>query len=110
MTTPMSYFVLVCYRPHPGQETAVLDLVREHLPILRAEGLATAEPAEVWRATDGSLLEGFEWVSTAAAQSAHGNPAVQALWGRFAQVCSYRPLAELTEAQGLFAHFERVAL
>jgi hypothetical protein len=40
----MGWFVIVAYRPHPGQEERLLEPMREHLPILRSQGLAT-DPA-----------------------------------------------------------------
>ena len=60
------------------------------------------------RAADGALLEVFEWTSAEAVEGAHHNPGVLAMWGRFAEVCDYEPLANLPEAQRLFSPFELV--
>jgi len=62
------------------------------------------------RATDGVIVEVFEWRSVEAIAQAHENPAVLALWAEFAEVCDYLPLAELGETQRLFAEFDAVAL
>jgi len=37
----MGSISVACYKPRPGSEQALLDLVRNHLPPLRAEGLVT---------------------------------------------------------------------
>ena len=69
-------------------------------------------PAErtalVLRAGDGSLLEIFEWVSEAAIESAHANPAVHALWERYAACCDYITLGDLAEAKTMFPSFTLV--
>ena len=75
--------VLAVYRPKPGKAEALDRLMIEHLPILRAEGLATDHPATVLKAADGTVVEIFEWVSKDAIDRAHAIPAVMALWARF---------------------------
>lgn len=106
----MAHTVIAVYRPHEGKGEALLELVKTHLPTLRAEGLATETPSVVLRASDGSLLEVFDWVSGEAVESAHTNEAVQAMWERFAAVCDFATLDSLPEAEKVFAHFERVTL
>ena len=100
--------VVVAYRPNAGRTEEFLTCLRDHLPVLRAEGLATDLPPVVLRAASGAFVEVFEWRSDAAVERAHDNPAVQALWARFAACCEYVPLASLPEAQQLFSPFERV--
>ena len=106
----MGRMVIVAYRPHSGAEQQLLELIREHVPILRQEGLATDFTPLIMRAGDGTLLEMFEWQSEEAIVSSHNNDAVQALWQRFGAVCEYTPLATLSECQGPFATFEPIAL
>ena len=106
----MGRMVIVAYRPRPGKEHALLQLTREHVPILRAEGLATDRAACAMRAADGTIVEVFEWKSDEAMATAHNNPHVQAMWGRYAEVCEYVPLNALSEAQQMFAGFEPIAL
>ena len=105
----MERAVIVAYRPKPGHEDALLAAVRRHLDVLRVEGLVTDRAPYVLRAAGGAVVEVFEWRSAEAIRAAHGNPAVQALWAEFAAVCEYTPLAQLPEAQQLFAEFEPVA-
>ena len=105
----MGDMVIVGYRPKPGYEAALLELIREHVPILRRLGLASERPALAMRAKDGVIVEAFEWNEGAIA-SAHANPEIQAMWGRYAAVCDYVPLAELAEAKDMFAQFEPIDL
>ena len=106
----MGQMVIVVYRPRPGREAELMQLVREHVPALRADGLATAREPLVMRAADGAIVEIFEWTSAQAVEGAHHNPDVMALWGRFAEVCDYEMLASLPEAQRMFSPFEPVEL
>jgi hypothetical protein len=97
---------VACYRPRPGCEAALLELVRNHLPPLRAEGLVTERPSIVMRTADGTIVEVFEWASQEAIAGAHHNAAVIELWKRFEAVCTYETPANLLEFQNMFAHFE----
>lgn len=106
----MGQMVIVVYRPRPGREADLLELVRGHVPTLRAEGMATERPPLVMRAADGCIVEIFEWTSAEAVEAAHHDPAVQAMWGRFGEVCDYETLAGLPEAQRPFSPFEPVDL
>lgn len=106
----MGRVVIVAYRPRDGKEAETLDVIRDHVPILREEGLATKREPLVLRARDGAYLEIFEWASSEAIEAAHTNAAVQRLWERFGEACEYRTLASLQEAGDLFAEFEPVEL
>ncbi len=97
--------VIVCYRAKPGQEAALLELVAGHVPTLQRLGLATDRAPACLRAADGSLVEVFEWASAAAIAAAHQHPEVQELWAAFGAACDIVKLAELAEAQALFAEF-----
>lgn len=104
MTIPR--LVIVAYRPKPGKADVLLAEVRDHVHLLRSEGLATDRHATVMRAKDGTIIEVFEWASPAAIEEAHANPRVQQMRARFAQCCDYVPLNTLGETAGLFAEFE----
>ena len=106
----MGRFVIVAYTPKPGKEQQLLVAVRKHLQVLRAEQLVTDKPACVMRAAAGAIVEVFEWRSAEAIESAHSNPAVQALWEEFGAACDYTPLATLAEASSMFAEFDAVEL
>jgi hypothetical protein len=96
--------VIVAYKPKPGKLDDLLQLTREHLAILRAEGLATERSAIVGQAADDTVVEVFEW-EAGGVEKAHTNPRVGALWSRYAQACDIVPLKMLAEAGDLFASF-----
>ena len=101
----MGDMVVVAYRPKPGREADLLALTREHVPELRAWGLATDRPPlAMGRCGRRGGVEVFEWVEGAVAR-AHAHPKVQAMWARYAQVCDYVSLRDLPEAAELFARF-----
>jgi hypothetical protein len=104
----MGQFVIVAYRPREGKEAQLLKLVREHVPILRGEGLATNRKPLVMRAEDGTILEIFEWKSPEAIDQAHTNETVMAMWDRFNEVCEIENLANLRECQQPFSPFEPI--
>ena len=106
----MGHLVIAMYRPRKGKDGELLACVRDHLPVLRRQGLVTDRPGLVLCAADGSLLELFEWKSEEAVRAAHDNPAVRELWGRFEQCSEFGRLAQLTEAQEPFPHFEPVTV
>lgn len=105
----MGAMVIVGYRPKPGCEDGLLALTREHVPILRRLGLATERPALAMRSKDGVIVEVFEW-QDGAIEKAHQHPEVMAMWGRYAEVCDYVPLSELSETKDLFAQFDPIEL
>ena len=86
----------------------MLELVRNHLPPLRALGLVTERSSSVMRTADGIIVEVFERVSQDAIAGAHSNPAVIDLWKRFEAVCTYETPSNLPEFQKMFSHFEPV--
>jgi hypothetical protein len=101
--------VIVAYKPKPGKEADLLELTREHVPLLRAEGLATDHPVTACQAKDGTVVEVFEWVD-GGVQRAHTNPVVHKLWERYAVACDIVPLASVLEASNMFASFTPLEL
>jgi quinol monooxygenase YgiN len=98
--------VIVAYRPEPGKETELLDLVRSRVPTLRKEGLVTDRAPVIMRARDGTIIEVSEWKSQEAIDAAHKNPNVLAMWNKFFAICECVPLNTLAEAKEMFAGFE----
>jgi hypothetical protein len=82
----------------------VLQLTREHVPLLRAEGLAPDRPVVAATAADGTVVEVFEW-APGGVEKAHANPVVRAPWQRYAAACDIVPLASLAESSTMFASF-----
>ncbi len=82
---------IVIYRPKDGRENDLLELVKKHWPAARKAGLATDDPARLWKATDKrtgkvSILERFFWADADSSSRAHHTPAVQAVWGPMDEV------------------------
>ncbi|HEV2040932.1 MAG TPA: hypothetical protein VGT81_12950 [Casimicrobiaceae bacterium] len=104
----MGSISVACYKPRPGREQALLELVCNHLAPLRAEGLVTERAPIVMRCADGTIVEIFEWVSQEIIVGAHKNPVVLDLWKQFEAVCWYETPANIAEFQNMFGHFEPI--
>jgi hypothetical protein len=106
----MGRFVIAAYHPKPGHEGELRNELRDHLPTLRREGLATERRPYVMRSNNGTYLEVFEWISSESIERAHENPAVAEMWSRLERICDHVALSELKEAGEPFAEFETVEL
>ena len=104
----MGRIVIVGYKPKPGKNEALKALMLTHVPRLKKEGLVTGRESILMEATDGTIIEVFEWISDEAIQNAHKNPAVLQMWGEYAEVCDYVPVGSLPEAGNLLSGFEPV--
>ena len=102
--------VIACFRPKPGMDERLLELVKRHVPTLRKERLAGDAPVIAGRAPDGTIVEIFTWASQAAIDSAHETAAVGALWAEFADACDYVSIADVAGASQLFSPFEPIDL
>ena len=104
----MGRTVVVVYRPKKGKDEQLLQLLKDHVPILRDQNLATDRKPVVMRAADGALVEVFEWNSVDAIKQAHHNRVVGDLWEKFNEVCDFEIPLNVKEFQGLFSEFETV--
>jgi hypothetical protein len=102
----MGRIVIAAYKPKPGKEAGLRQLMQQHLPILKGEGLVTDRQSIMMEAKDGSIVEVFEWISDEAIKQAHTNPAVLKMWQEYSEVCDYIPVGELDETKILFSPFE----
>ena len=102
----MGRTVIVGYKPKPGKEAALKELMKTHLPVLAKEGLVRDKESYIMEASDGTIVEVFEWLSEEAIQQAHTNLAVQKMWGEYAKVCDYIPVGNLSEIISLFSSFK----
>ena len=100
--------VIVAYRPKPGKEKELLNLVRGRVPTLRKEGFVTERVPTIMRAKDGTIIEVSEWKSAEAIEAAHKNENVWAMWNKFFTLCDCVPLKTLAEAEEMFAGFEPI--
>ncbi len=85
MSKPKPVTMLVCYYPKRGKERAFLTLLKQQWPVLRRARLASATPAQIWRATDKKtkrrfFVEVFQWKDEKASDHAHRTPEVMAIW------------------------------
>ena len=101
--------VIVAYRPKPGKENELIDLVRSRVPTLRKEGLVTDRVPTIMRSRAGTIIEVSEWKSREAIDAAHKNPNVLAMWNKFFAICDCIPLNTLAEANEMFSGFEPIA-
>ena len=100
--------VIVAYRPKPGREADLLELVRSRVPTLRNEGLVADREPVIMRAKDGTIIEVSEWKSHEAIEEAHQNPRVLAMWDKFFALCECVPLNAVPESATMFAGFEPI--
>ena len=100
--------VIVAYRPKPGKEKELLELVRSRVPTLKKENLVTDRAPTIMRARDGTIIEVSEWKSREAIDAAHKNPNVLAMWNKFFALCDCVPLNTFAEAKEMFAGFEPI--
>ncbi len=100
---------VVAYRPKPGKERELLELVRSRVPTLRKEGLVTERAPTIMRSREGTIVEVSEWKSREAIDAAHKNPNVLVMWDKFFGACECVPLKTLAEANDMFAGFEAIA-
>jgi len=100
--------VIVGYKPFAGKETALKELIKNHVGILRAQGLASDREPILMQSANGTIIEVFGWKSKEAIEAAHTNPAVQKMWGEYAEVCEYIPIGSIQEATNLFSEFKPV--
>lgn len=103
-----SILAIATYRPKPGKEVVFLELLKKHIPTLRAQGLITDSPAYASRSANGTILEVFEWKSEEAKAKAHENKAVMDCWNQFFGLAEIVTLNSLEETKAPFASFERI--
>jgi quinol monooxygenase YgiN len=104
----MGHLVICAFRPKPGKEAELLGVVRNHLPVLRSQKLVTDRAPVQMRASDGTIIEVFEWKSQAAVDEAHRNPVVRKLWDRYEACSDSISLRDVPGADHPFPHFEPI--
>jgi len=104
----MGRIVIACYKPKPGKEDQLVALTKTHVPRLLKEGLVTNRQSIIMKASDGTLIEIFEWKSRDAIEQAHSNKEVQKMWSEFAEVCEYETPSNIKELGSIFSEFAPV--
>lgn len=104
-----SIMAMALYRPHPGKENELLEILKNHVSTLRKEGLVTDRPELLLQAQDGTYIELFEWVSEEAKNKAHELPAVMKdIWGKMMEIADFPSLSDLKESEMPFPGFKVV--
>ena len=101
----MGKIVIATYKPKAGKENILDGLVRDHVKVLRNQGLATQRPPMIMKSADGTVVEVFEWISKQAIEDAKNNKDVQEYWAQYKEVCEIIPVSELIEANTSFSEF-----
>ncbi|MGG1674415.1 antibiotic biosynthesis monooxygenase [Neobacillus sp. NRS-1170] len=97
---------MALYRPTPGNEEELMEVLKLHIPTLREEGLITDRELLTLQAEDGTIIEIAEWKSTEAIENAHQNPNVMAVWNKIGALSKLTSLSTLAEAQYPFPNFK----
>lgn len=106
----MGRIVIAAFKPKPGMEEQLKQVIADRLPLLRRLGLATDRVNITMRSANGTILDVSEWVDDAAIERAHETPEVLQMWQRFEACCEYAKLESLEESAHDFATFEAVDL
>jgi hypothetical protein len=96
---------LAAYRPRPGQEEALVALLREDVGTLRRRGHVTARPAPLVRTAGGELLVVIEWSTGHAVGDAHEDAEVLEVWRRKDELAEYIAPRDLAGAEVPFARW-----
>jgi hypothetical protein len=106
-----SEYVICVYKPKPGMEKQLQDVLKKHLEVLVAAQLLASPDHLVMKSdTDGSYLEIIEWKSETAARHAHEDPSVTRIWSELGDCAEMVALKDIADAGVTFPHFRRVVL
>jgi quinol monooxygenase YgiN len=99
---------MALYRPKPGKEKELIEILKIHIPVLREVGLITERELLTLQAEDGTIIEIAEWKSSEAIDRAHHSKKVMAVWDQIASVAELTNLSSLAEAQYPFPNFKAI--
>ena len=100
--------VLCCYRPKPGKQAELLEVLRDHVQTLRMLGFAAGHARTLMTAADGTVIEIFQWDSEDASRKAHDHPEVRKIWKRIEDLAACVPIGTVAEAAKPFSPFQSV--
>lgn len=101
----MGKIVIATYKPKAGKEKILDRLVKNHIKVLRNQGLATQRTPMIMKSADGTVVEVFEWISKQAIEDAKTNKDVQEYWEQYKDVCDIIPVSDLIETNTSFSEF-----
>ncbi|WP_045521872.1 putative quinol monooxygenase [Neobacillus niacini] len=99
---------MALYRPKPGKENELKEILKVHIPVLREEGLITERQLLTLQAEDGTIIEIAEWKSSEAIDKAHQSEKVMAVWDKIGAAAELTNLSSLAEAKYPFPNFKAI--
>src|SRR5215212_5900306 len=102
VNTEGTVLAFATYKAKAGQEEALQELIKKHLPILRELQLATERDNYIAVSKNGTVIEVFEWTSMNAINAAHQHPAVADIWEKLILIADFTPMNLLPEATAPF--------
>lgn len=105
----MGQIVIAAFKPKPGLEAELNQVIADRLPLLRRLGLATDRENVTMRAANGTIIDVSEWTDEEAIARAHQTPEVLELWQRFEACSDFVKLDSLAEVHQDFPTFDAVA-
>jgi quinol monooxygenase YgiN len=97
---------MALYRPKPGKERELKEILKVHIPTLREEGLITNRELLTLQAEDGTIIEIAEWKSNEAIEMAHQSKNVMSIWDKIGSVAELTNLSTLNESKEPFPNFK----
>lgn len=104
----MGLISFAVFKPKPGKEDDLLQVIEDRSPLLRKLGMMTERKPISMRSSEGAIIHVSEWVDDDAITRAHSNPEVLALWQRFSDCCDFIKLDLLSESHDTFATFDAI--
>jgi quinol monooxygenase YgiN len=96
---------MALYQPHVGKEEQLNDVLKKHIKTLEAENLITSREPIRAVASDGTVIEIFEWKSEQAKDAAHESPVVMKVWNEIMEIAEIKSLSSLEESKHSFPTF-----
>jgi quinol monooxygenase YgiN len=101
---------MAMYQPHVGKEEQLNDVLKKHIKTLEAENLITSREPIRAVASDGTVIEIFEWKSEQAKDAAHESPVVMKVWNEIMEIAEIKSLSSLEESKHPFPNFAPYSL
>src|SRR5262245_24594004 len=102
--------VFALYKPHPGKDAELLEIIKQHVPTLRRLEMATDRPVVLVKSKNGTYIESFEWSTAEAAGLAHHHPEVAKVWEAMGKIADLAKLDSIEEVKEEFPHFKPINL
>ncbi|OOE12731.1 hypothetical protein [Fictibacillus arsenicus] len=96
---------MALYQPHEGKEEQLNEVLKNHIKTLEAEKLITQREPIRAIASDGTVIEIFEWRSEHAKDAAHESRNVMKVWNEIMEIAEIKSLSSLVEANHPFPNF-----